>query len=278
VNAARIDRRLSGATDCHLHIFGKADRYPFTKERFYTPEEASLPMYDALSSRLGLERMVIVQPSVYGMDNRCTLDMCAAAGKNRARAVVVVDDTITDSQLHDMHAIGARGIRINALTPAGVPIAKIRTLAERIAPLGWHLQFWISGAQVIELADVIRKLPVPAVFDHLGQFSLDGGTENPQFKTLLGLLKEDHCWVKLTAYRVSKKGPPYDDVRPQVEAMIKTAPTRCVWGSDWPHPHLQGRPYPDAQFLLDLVDTWCKGDEAQRKRILVDNPARLYGF
>ena len=221
--------------------------------------------------------MVIVQPSVYGMDNSCTLDMCALAGKQRARAVVVVDDSISDAQLSDMNAIGARAIRINALTPAGVPLARIEALANRIAPLGWHLQLWISGPQVIEISDLIRKLPVPAVFDHMGQFSLDGGMQNPSLRALLSLLKEDHCWVKLCGYRVSKKGPPYDDIRPAVEAMIETAPTRCVWGTDWPHPHLEGRPYPDDQLLLDLVGMWA-GDETQRKRILVDNPARLYGF
>lgn len=275
--AASTKPRLAGATDCHLHIFGPPERYPFTPNRFYTPPEASLADYDALSTSLGLDRMVIVQPSVYGMDNRCTLDMCAAAGKSRARAIVVVGDSVSDSQLSDMNAIGARGIRINALTPAGVPIAKIKTLAERIAPLGWHLQFWISGAQLVELSDLIRALPVPAVFDHLGQFSLDGAMNSPQLVALLRLLKEDHCWVKLCGYRVSKKGPPYDDIRAPVEAMIAAAPTRCVWGTDWPHPHLEGRPYPDVRFLLDLVGDWA-GDEAQRKRILVDNPARLYGF
>jgi predicted TIM-barrel fold metal-dependent hydrolase len=275
--AASAKPRLAGATDCHLHIFGTPERYPFTPNRFYSPPEASLADYTALSTSLGLDRMVIVQPSVYGMDNRCTLDMCAAAGKNRARAVVVVDDTVTDEQLSGMNAIGARGLRINALTPAGVPLAQIKTLAQRIAPLGWHLQFWISGKQIVELAGLIRALPVPAVFDHMGQFSLDGGMDNPQLKALLGLLKEDHCWVKLCGYRVSRQGPPYDDVRAAAEAMIATAPARCVWGSDWPHPHMQEKPYPDDQLLFDLVGAWA-GDEAQRKRILVDNPARLYGF
>ena len=269
--------RLAGATDCHLHIFGTPDRYPFTPERFYTPPEASLSDYDALSSSLGLDRMVIVQPSVYGMDNRCTLDMCVKAGKARARAIVVVDDSVSDAQLKEMSDIGARGIRINALTPAGIPIEKIQVLADRIAPLGWHLQFWISGAQVVELADVIRKLPVPAVFDHMGQFGLEGGLNNPQLKALLGLLKEDHCWVKLCGYRLSKDGPPYGDVRKQAEALIAAAPDRCVWGTDWPHPHMQEKPYPDDKLLLDLVGEWA-GDETQRKRILVDNPARLYGF
>lgn len=268
---------MPGATDCHLHIFGPTARYPYTANRAYTPPEASLGSYDALSASLGLERMVIVQPSVYGKDNSCTLDMAAAAGKSRARAVVVVDDGFSDSQLSDMHARGARGIRVNALTPAGMPLDQIQKLAQRVAPLGWHMQFWISGPQLVALADVIRALPVPAVFDHMGQFAVDGGMNHPELKTLLALLELDHCWVKLCGYRVSKKGPPYDDIRQPVDAMIAAAPTRCVWGTDWPHPHLEGRSYPDDKFLLDLLGEWA-GDEAQRKRILVDNPAKLYGF
>jgi predicted TIM-barrel fold metal-dependent hydrolase len=270
-------QRIAGATDCHLHIFGPTARYPYTANRAYTPPEASLSSYDALAESLGLERMIIVQPSVYGKDNACTLDMTAAAGKARARAVVVVDDGFSDSQLKDMHERGARGIRVNALTPAGMPLDQIQKLARRIAPLGWHMQFWISGPQLVALADVIRALPVPAVFDHMGQFAVDGGMDHPELKTLLSLLKLDHCWVKLCGYRVSKKGPPYDDIRQPVAAMIAAAPTRCVWGTDWPHPHLEGRPYPDDAFLLELLDEWA-GDQAQLKRILVDNPAKLYGF
>jgi predicted TIM-barrel fold metal-dependent hydrolase len=269
--------RIAGATDCHLHIFGPSDRYPYTPERAYTPPEASLASYDALATSLGLDRMVIVQPSVYGKDNRCTLDMVDLAGKDRARAVVVVDNSISDSQLRDMHDRGARAIRINALTPAGVPLGQIQALANRIAPLGWHLQFWISGPQIVALADVILGLPVPAVFDHMGQFAVEGGMDHPELQTLLRLLKADHCWVKLCGYRVSTKGPPYEDVRAPAEAMIAAAPTRCVWGTDWPHPHMQDKPYPDDRFLLNLLSTWA-GEEATLKRILVDNPARLYGF
>ena len=221
--------------------------------------------------------MVIVQPSVYGKDNSCTLDMAAAAGKGRARAVAVVDESFSDSQLSEMNDRGVRGIRVNALTPAGMPLDQIQTLARRIAPLGWHMQFWISGPQMVALADTIRALPVSAVFDHMGQFAIDGGKDHPELKTLLSLLKLDHCWVKLCGYRVSKRGPPYEDIRAPVAAMIAAAPTRCVWGTDWPHPHLESRPYPDDKFLLDLLGAWA-GDEAQLKRILVHNPAKLYGF
>jgi len=271
------EQRITRATDCHLHIFGPPDRYPFTSDRAYTPPEASLASYDALAASLGLERMVIVQPSVYGKDNRCTLDMTDLAGRDRARAVIVVDNSVSDSQLRDMHDRGARAIRINALTPAGVPLDQIQTLARRIAPLGWHLQFWISGPQIVALTDVILALPVPVVFDHMGQFAVEEGMNHPELRALLRLLEADHCWVKLCGYRVSKKGPPYDDVRAPAEAMIAAAPTRCVWGTDWPHPHMQDKPYPDDRFLLDLLSNWA-GDEATLRRILVDNPAKLYGF
>lgn len=272
-----MTKHLAGATDCHLHIFGPQERYPYTAQRAYTPPEASLSVYNELSSSLGLDRMVIVQPSVYGKDNSCTLDMVAAAGPARARAVAVIDVSFTESQLKDMNERGVRGIRVNALTPAGVPLDQIKTLAERIAPLSWHMQFWISGTQLVALADDIAALPVPVVFDHMGQFDVQGGMDHPQIKALLRLLKSDQCWVKLCGYRVSKKGPPYDDIREPVAAMIATAPTRCVWGTDWPHPHLEGRAYPDDRFLLDLLAAWA-GDETQLKRILVDNPATLYGF
>jgi predicted TIM-barrel fold metal-dependent hydrolase len=172
---------------------------------------------------------------------------------------------------------GVRGVRINALTKGGTPLDQFRRIADRVAPLGWHMQFWISGAQVVELADMIATLPVPVVFDHMGQFPADGGLDHPQFTTLLRLLKSDRCWIKLCGYRLSKSGPPYADLLPYARALIAAAPDRCVWGTDWPHPHLEGRPYPDAAQLLGLLDTWTQ-DDAQTKRILVDNPARLYGF
>lgn len=265
-----------GAIDCHLHIFGPTEQYPYTAKRAYTPPEASLEAYTKLSTSLGFERMVIVQPSVYGADNRCTLDMCVAAGPKRSRCIVVVDENITDAELKEMHAKGARGLRINALTSAGVPPAAIEKLAQRIKPLGWHMQFWISGPQLAVLSDLIERLPVPVVFDHMGQFSLDGGLNGAEFKALMRLV-EKGCWVKMIGYRVSRAGPPYEDVRAQAEAIVKAAPDRTVWGTDWPHPHLEGRAYPDSQFLVNLLASWA-GSEAQTKRILVDNPARLYGF
>jgi predicted TIM-barrel fold metal-dependent hydrolase len=139
------------------------------------------------------------------------------------------------------------------------------------------MQFWISGQQVVELVDMFKSLPVPVVFDHMGQFPVDGGLDHPQFKTLVRLLKSDRCWIKLCGYRLSKSGPPYGDMLPYARAIIAAAADRCVWGSDWPHPHLEGRAYPDDQLLLDLLDTWTT-DAEQTRRILVDNPARLYGF
>ena len=203
--------------------------------------------------------------------------MVEARGIGRARAIAVIDDAITDTQLADMDRRGVRGVRINALTKGGTPLDQFRRVAERIAPLGWHMQFWISGEQIAELADLILSLPVPVVFDHMGQFPVDGGPGHPHFTALMRLLKSDRCWIKLTGYRLSKSGPPYDDLLPLVKAIIAAAPDRCVWGSDWPHPHLEGRPYPDDGFLLSLLDRWTE-DAEQTKAILVDNPARLYGF
>ena len=269
--------RWPGATDCHLHIFGPVERYPFTPNRNYTPPEAPLATYQALAAQLGIDRMVIVQPSVYGTDNSCTLDMVDAVGLDRARAIAVISNSITDSQLEDMHRRGVRGVRINALTRGGTPLEQFRRIADRVAPFGWHIQFWISGPQVVELADMLRSLPVPVVFDHMGQFPVDGGVSHPQFTMLMRLLESDRFWVKLCGYRLSKSGPPYGDLLPYARAIIAAAPDRCVWGSDWPHPHLEGRAYPDDQLLLGLLDAWAT-DADQIRRILVDNPARLYGF
>ena len=151
---------------------------------------------------------VIVQPSVYGKDNACTLDMAAAAGKGRARAVAVVDDSFSDSQLSEMNDRGVRGIRVNALTPAGMPLDQIQKLAKRIAPLGWHMQFWISGPQLVALADIIRALPVPAVFDHMGQFAVDGGMDHPELKTLLSLLKLRSLLGQALRLSRLQEGPP----------------------------------------------------------------------
>ena len=267
-----------GSTDCHFHINGPYDRYPLSPGRSYSPPEADVPAYQAMARTIGITRMVIVQPSTFGTDNRCTLDAVELLGRDNARAVVVIDDSFDEAALSQMHARGVRGVRFNAVSGNGTPLAQLETLAARVAPLRWHIQFYTHGDQIADLAPLIRKLPVTVVLDHMAGVQSDRGTASPEFRAAAGLLQSGQAYVKLSGYRSSVKGYPYDDVGPIARAYIEAAPDRCVWGTDWPHPNLFGATHmPDDGQLLDLLGEWAPSDELRRK-ILVDNPARLYGF
>lgn len=267
----------AGATDAHCHVFGPADRYPYAADRSYTPPDSPLPEYISLLDTLGLDRGVIVQPSVYGTDNRATLDALRAY-PGRLRGVAVVDAGISDEELQEMHRLGVRGLRINLLFRGGVGFELAERLAERIAPLGWHLQFLIDISQSEGYAAEVARLPVDSVIDHMGHMPVDAGIDHPAFRDLLALLREGRTWVKLSgAYRISGHDrPPYDDVRPFAHALVEARPDRLVWGSDWPHPAVT-RPMPNDGALLDLLRVWAP-DPQLRQRILVDNPGVLYGF
>ena len=265
-----------GGVDCHMHIFGPYGRYPLSPGRSYTPPEASIAQYRAMLDTLGLHRTIIVQPSIYGTDNAVTLDAVAAIGPTRARAVVVVDDSFGPDALADMAARGACGVRFNAVSGNGTPLAQLEALAARIAPLGWHLQLYTHAAQLPELEPILAHLPVPVVLDHMGGCKAADGLESPAFQALLRLLRTG-AWVKLSGYR-SSAGHPYADVAPLARALIAAAPERCLWGTDWPHPSLASpEDVPDDGHLLTLLGQWAP-DAAHRRAILVDNPACLYGF
>jgi len=266
-----------GATDCHFHIFGTLERYPLSPGRSYDPVEAGIEAYLAMAATLGLQRMVVVQASIYGTDNACTLDAVERLGRDRACAVAVVDDSFDADALSALDRRGVRGVRFNAVSGNGTPLEQLETLAQRIAPLGWHLQLYAHGAQLPALAERLLRLPVPVVIDHMGQVPTSGGLDSPAFQALVRLLRSGRCWVKLSGYRIAASGPPYADVLTPARALIAAAPERCVWGTDWPHPHLEGRPMPDDGMLLDLLGEWAP-EPAQQRRILVDNPAALYGF
>jgi predicted TIM-barrel fold metal-dependent hydrolase len=266
-----------GAIDCHFHIFGPTDRYPQSPGRSYDPVEASVEAYLAMAATLGLQRMVVVQASIYGTDNSCTLDAVDRFGRHRACAVAVVDDSFDAAALRALDRRGVRGVRFNAVSDNGTPLDQLETLARRIEPLGWHLQLYAHGAQLPELAERLLAPPVPVVIDHMGQVPTGRGLDSPEFQVLLRLLRSGCCWVKLSGYRIAANGPPYADVLAPARALIAAAPERCVWGTDWPHPHLEGRPMPDDGLLLDLLGEWAP-DPAQQRRILVDTPAALYGF
>ncbi|WP_426956297.1 amidohydrolase family protein [Muricoccus radiodurans] len=267
----------SGATDCHMHIYGPPDRYPVAASNpSPVPFERDLAGYRAVKERLGLDRTVVVQPTAYGTDNRCTLDAVAALGA--ARAVVSVRPEITEEELSRLHAAGARGARTFMLPGAVVTWEELPALAARVAPLGWHVQMQFDGGDLPLREATLRALPCPFVIDHIGRFHEPVPPEAEPVRALLRLLETGRCWVKLSSpYGTSRRGAPgYEDVSTVARALVKAAPERMVWGSNWPHPNAP-RPKPDEAPLLDLLADWAP-DEAVRRAILVDNPARLYAF
>ncbi len=264
------------ACDCHAHVFGDADRYPFSAARGYTPPPATLAQYRAMLDVLGIERAVIVQPSVYGTDNACTREAVEELGP-KGRGVAVIDEQTSDAEIAKLHDAGFRGIRFNIVSKGGVPLASLETLATRIADLGWHIQVFAQGAALAEAADRLRRLPVDIVLDHLGNGDPALGPEQPGFRAILDLIAGGRCWVKLSgAYRVDRTGPPWAGATPFARTLIEAAPDRLVWGSDWPHPDVNG-PMPNDGALFDVLLDWVS-DRQVLQGVLVDNPSRLYDF
>jgi predicted TIM-barrel fold metal-dependent hydrolase len=282
----------SGACDCHTHIFGDARQFPWTAARFYTPEPASIAEMRSLHRALHMERVVVVQPSVYGTDNACTLDAVRQLGQ-RARAVAVIDERAPSSALDALDAAGVRGIRLNLATAgqtdAGRARDRLLRSVEQLAGRNWHIQMYTAMAVIEAIRDRIAESPVPIVFDHFGGAQAALGTAQPGFDALLGLLRAGKAYVKISgAYRSSNAAPDYADVAPLAKALIAANPQRILWGSDWPHPDssiVAGRKATDIAPLLPIDDgrvlnqlaVWAP-NPAQRRTILVDNPARLYGF
>lgn len=264
------------ACDCHAHIIGPAEQYPFTKDRSYTPPEAYRDAYQRMLSALGLERAVIVQPSFYGTDNRCTYDAIVAS-RGKWHAVAVLSTDTPRQEVQRLHDAGFRGARINLIYKGGVSVDTLEPLAKLIAPFNWHLELLVDGRDLVELAPRLRRLPVPFEIDHLGRVPANLGVRQPGFQSLLSLLREGNCWVKLSgSYLTSAQEFPFDDVIPVAKALVEAAPERLVWGSDWPHQSCRKKVPVDAE-LLDLLATWVP-DKQVRERILAENPAKLYDF
>lgn len=263
------------ATDCHHHIYDS--RFPVAPQAVLRPGDATVDDYRALQRRIGIARHVIVQPSTYGTDNRCLLDALAQFGAE-ARGVAVVTPDVTDAELRGMQAAGVRGIRFN-LAPAGTTtLAMIAPLSGRVAELGWHMQINMASAQILAAEELWRRLPCPVVFDHLAHLPEPAGPDDTAFAMVARLLQAGRAWVKLSgAYMDTRVGPPgYADRTRVAQAFVREAPERLVWGSDWPHP-TEKTVKPDDAILFDLLAEWAP-DVALRERILVDNPAQLYGF
>ncbi|MEA2738273.1 MAG: hypothetical protein QOH05_1580 [Acetobacteraceae bacterium] len=261
--------------DCHFHIFGPFDRYPLSAGRTYTPPAALVPDYLELAETVGLQRMVVVQASIYGTDNAVTLDAISQFGLHRARGVAVIDDSFDDAALRRLHEQGIRGVRFNMVSGNGTPEDQLEALARRVAPLGWHIQIYADGEKMLAIGGLLARLPVEVVIDHCGGVKAALGIQHPQFHALLRLLDSGRAWMKLSSYRASSAGAPYTDVAPNVQALVAAAPDRCVWGTDWPHSQMN--PSPEAGVLLDQFFEWVP-DALVRQKVLVDNPARLYGF
>ena len=264
------------SADCHFHIFGPFDKFPLDPGRHYEPPLGLIEDYLAMADTVGLERMVIVTPSPYGTDNRVTLDAIERFGRHRAVGVAVIDAGFDDAALKRLADAGICGARFNLVSGNGTPVAQLQAMARRLAPLGWHIQVYADGQTLMDIAPELAKLPVPVVVDHIGGVKAALGTTHPQFQALLRLLDSGNVWVKTCSYRASSTGHPWADTGPNVQALVAAAAERCVWGTDWPHSSMQA-PLPEASALLDQFFAWVP-DAATRQRILVDNPAKLYGF
>jgi D-galactarolactone isomerase len=268
----------AGATDCHHHIYDA--RFPVDPRATLRPADALVSDYRLLRKRLGTSRSVVVQPSTYGTDNRCLVDALHQMG-DTARGIAVVESDVSRTELDRLHAAGVRGARLNLARPAGAAIEDIGKLARAIEPLGWHLQIHALGDSYVENIHWLRDLPVPLVIDHLGRLPLPRGIDHPAFALLRGLVDAGRTWIKLSgAYHDSRSGAPdYEDAATVFKAWLTIAPERVLWGTDWPHTAAMAgeKPMPDDARLLDLVGTWVP-EKVVRDRILVDNPATLYGF
>jgi predicted TIM-barrel fold metal-dependent hydrolase len=266
------------ACDSHLHIYDP--RFEMSWPSLRATMHASVAEYRLLQERIGTTRLVVVQPAAYGIDNAVTLDAIAQFGRDKARGVAVVHPGITDAELEKLHAGGIRGLRFSqhdrntAVTTAEM----IEPLARRVNELGWHVQLHLRGQQIVDMADLIKRLEVELVFDHLGRVPQPNAIQHAAMDVIGALLDKGRTWVKLSGpYLDTQTGSPrYADIKPVAKAYVKRAPERLVWGSDWPHP-TERDTKPDDAVLLDLLQEWVP-DEATRRKILVENPAKLYGF
>ncbi len=265
----------AGATDTHFHLFGPVERYPLVDLREYNPPLVTPEMARQIFGQLGIQRAVVIQPSVYGSDNRAQLEGAADIGIP-VRAVVVLDAKTTELEMAKLHAQGARGLRYVLAHPGGLAIADLERWADRVKELGWHIQFLAKGPQLIELASRIEKLSCPAIIDHIGMFNPAEGLEQPAFQAVQRLISYGH-WVKLSgAYRLTQQLTPFPELQQFIERLLQVAPDRLVWGSDWPHVFVKTR-MPNTTDLLNALADWVP-DEGLRNQILVNNPARLYEF
>jgi 2-pyrone-4,6-dicarboxylate lactonase len=268
------------ACDTHAHICGPIERFAYGEQRVYTPPDTLLPAYRQMLATLGVERAVLVQPSVYGSDNTVMLAAMAELGAH-ARGVAVVDDEVTDAELDRLDEAGVRGVRINVVDVAEakgvIAMAPLVALANRVRSRGWHVEFLMHADAFPQLDRTFADFPIDIVLGHLGYMKTDKGLDDAGFQSLLRLMKSGKAWVKLTGpYRISTQPLPHADTVAFARALLEAAPERVLWGSDWPHVMVKGA-MPNDGDLADLLLEWIP-DAGMREQVLVANPAKLYGF
>jgi len=256
-------------------VFGRGSKFPYAPNRRYTPEDAPKEALAEHHARLGIDRAVIVQASCHGIDNRAMLDAIADDPK-RYRGVAIVDGTFSDADFQTLHDGGVRGVRFNFVRHlGGTPDMDVfRRVLDRVKGLGWHVVLHLDAPDIIPLSDMINRLPLPFVIDHMGRVPAADGVAQPPFRALLELLKNERCWIKVCgSERISM--PPYDAAIPIANALVTAGGDRVLWGTDFPHPNPTH--HADDAALLELVPRFAPSEREQH-RVLVDNPARLYGF
>lgn len=262
------------AAECHAHVFGPFSKWPTGRPTSEQPYEAYVRMHEIL----GIERGVLTQPSHYGVDNSCMLDAMARSNGNVKGIIATELETLTDKEILRLDALGVRGIRIGRRAPVGLKLDDLEAAAERLKGSGWHFEIPPpAGFNLADLRKRIEKLPIPVLFEMLGSPDVKKGLEQPSFQALLGMMRDNLVWVKLShPYQLAPY--PYKETIPFAQALVDANPRRCVFGTDWPHPGPQHEPpVPDDGYLLDLLAEWVP-DRATRDRILVDNPAEIHRF
>lgn len=275
-------RLPENACDCHTHVFGPYDRFPVVHQMPYAAPLAPAALHRQMLDRVGATRGVLIQPGAFGTDPAVILDALAQSG-GMLRGIAAADATVTDDVLESWHAAGVRGLRFNEMVapggagryPGSIGIEALEPMAPRLAARGWHAELWATIDTITALLPRLRDSGVPVALDHMAGLAASRGVGDPAFRAVLAALREGWLWVKLTLCRASQNFPDYPELRPFHEALVEANPDRVVWGSDWPYVRM-GDKTPDVGHLLDLFHDWVP--QGLHRRILVDNPAELYGF
>lgn len=265
----------AGATDAHCHVFGPGDRFPYAPNRRYTPKDAPKEALRALHDHLGVSRAVIVQASCHGTDNAAMLD-CIASDPKRYRGVCIADDSFTDKDFEKLHQGGVRGVRFNFVKHLGgsPDMGVFMRILDRVKGLGWHVVLHLDAPDIVPLSSMIARLPLPFVIDHMGRVPAVAGVDQEPLRALVKLARLDNCWIKVCgAERIDM--PPYNRAAPIARILVEVNPERVLWGTDFPHPNPTHEC--DEADLVDLIPHYAVNERTQH-RLLVDNPARLYGF